>query len=349
MNKMMTMATVALLAAGALAEPASGQPVHAQPASSLFFPLFDSTPGRGTLITVTNTNGDTDDCPGGGSGGFDIGDIRLHYVYVNGDDCSEFNLDEDLTPGDMLTVFADQHNPEQDQGWLWVEARDPESGLPIDFDYLIGSAIIVDMGTDFLWSYTPYPFRALPDDGPGPDVDACGRELTDADEDGCADFNGIEYDFFPDILYLDNFFAEGDVGSKVMSNELTLMSPIDEFEILRFGIWNNDEDRFSRSFPFQCWTRLQLSDISLVVRRQNLGGDPNELVLNGTSILTGWVEIDAELPLLGVFAHIVTSAQQTADLVAGRELQFKDREGEEDQPNDVDLDVELIQLCRRDL
>ncbi len=347
MNKNLAI-TAAALFAGALAMPAFGQPAHAQPGSLLIYPLFDSTPGRGTLITVTNINDSRATCQEFGPNGFRQGDVRLHYVYIDGDSWLEFDTDEDLTPGDTLTVFADQHNPEQVEGFLWVEARDPESGEAIDFDYLIGSAIIVDTGVNFLWSYTPYPFRALPDEGSGPDIDGCGRELTDVDEDRCADFDGIEYDFFPDVLYIDNFFAE----TSNFSNELTLMNaarmdPPDDTVNVRFGIWNNDENRFSRSFPLTCWNRFALSDVSNIVLKTRLGGDDEELVFNGNGILTGWVEMDAEAPLLGVFMHKIVNSS----FAAGHELHFSGKEGEEDDEGDVDFDTTLVQieLCRSDL
>ncbi|MBI1853083.1 MAG: hypothetical protein HYR85_22325 [Planctomycetes bacterium] len=342
MNKQYFLASATLFFGAAMTMPALAQPVHAQPGSIMIYPLFDSSPGRGTLITVTNINESRLTCQQNGPNGFRQGDVRIHYTYINGEDWNEFDTDEDLTPGDTLTVFADQHNPEQEMGFLWVEARDPESGEAIDFDYLIGSAIIVDTGVDFLWSYTPYAFRGLPAGDPGPDVDGCGRELTDLDADQCADFDGAEYDYFPDVLYIDNFFGE----SATFSNELTLMSasfdPNSSVSV-RLGIWNNNETRFSRSFTFQCWTRIALSDVTNVVLATNLRG-ADELPFNAGFIQTGWVSIDAEAPLLGVFMHKIVGQS----FAAGHELHYTGIEGVSDGTGDVDF-TGAVELCRGDL
>ena len=150
--------------------------IHAQPGSVLIFPLFDSTEQNGTLISVTNTNTSTQGCD---ENNMRVGDICLHYIYINhnpddpgteGDEesCLEFDRFECLTPGDTLTVAADQHNPQLLDGWLWIEARDPETLDPVAYNYLIGSAIIVESATEFVWSYTPYSFKGLPTNGDQP-------------------------------------------------------------------------------------------------------------------------------------------------------------------------------------
>jgi hypothetical protein len=329
-------ATLGLIALG-FAGTASAQPVLDQPASALVYPLFDSTPNRGTLITVTNT------LAGGLAGGnvtcgngFRQGDVCLIYTYFGFDQsrlfCREFNIPECLTPGDTLTVFADQHNPEMEIGWLWVEARDPETFEAIDFDYLIGSAIVVDTLTDFLFQYHPYGFRGLPGEG-GDGEDACGRLFTDLDEDGRADFDGEEYDFWPRKLLLDEFFQEG--GVPPFRNELTLAScdvdhrDRDDTSVSAL-IWNNREVRFSRSFSFECFFRAPLSSISNIAR--NLNGDPNELVSNAGRVLqAGWLELTASDAILGVFFQRVNSTA----FAAGRELQFTGQfGGEEDEDNE---------------
>ena len=80
----------------AVASVASAQPVHLQPGSALVFPLYDSSPGTGTVICVTNTNDSNIYC---NETDFRRGDVVLHYVYVDGETCFEFDRYEFLTPG----------------------------------------------------------------------------------------------------------------------------------------------------------------------------------------------------------------------------------------------------------
>jgi HYR domain-containing protein len=277
--------------------------VVGQPASALVFPLFDSRPGRGTVITVTNTNDSHIIC---GRSFFTQGDVRLVFTYFGFDEsrqfCREFNTSHFLTPGDTLTVIADQDDPEGEIGWLWVEARDPETGEAIEFDHLIGSAIVVDTGLEFLDQYLAYGFRSYASDLYGT-TDRCGRAFTDVDGDGQADFDGVEYDFWPQRLLLDQFFQEGD-GTQGFANELTLAScDVDPFDDHGTNVsihpWNNRERRFSVSLNFECFFHAPLSSISGVFGR--LLGDLNELVKDGHHLQTGWVEFDADDPILGVF------------------------------------------------
>lgn len=280
--------------------------IHAVPASVLIFPLFDSAPDRGTLISVTNTNSSRVSC----GNTFLSGDIALHYTYFNNDangNCYEFDRVEYLTPGDTLTIVADDHNPEMDEGWLWIETLDPETYEPITFNHIIGSAIIVEAGSEFLWSYTPYAFKALveaPCDGFDLPCGSQTRCINDLDGEVDADFDGVEFTPFPDSLLLDGFFEE---GLKNITNELTIMTTR-EFDDtnLQFLIWNNSETRFSRGFSFECHYRGPLSDISPVVN--DLRGTDDE------RFPTGWVEIQSAAGILGVFK------QQKGPFGAGKEL-----------------------------
>lgn len=280
--------------------------IHAIPASVLIYPLVDSTDDHGTLITVTNIDSSSRSC----GNTFTSGDICLHYVYYNNEDgnrCGEFDRFECLTPGDTLTVAADQHNPQMQEGWLLVEARDPETLLPMTFNNLIGSAIIVESETDFLWSYTPYAFRSRVEDCTGDDVLPCGtidRCVTDVNGDNFMDFDGVELVHFPDDLLIDNFFEEGE---RKIFNELTLMSTKDGgITNVSAWIWNNDETRFSRSFSFECHFRERLSEISLIV--EDLGGNDIE------AFKSGWVRFKATAGILGVYKH------ERRSFGAGKEL-----------------------------
>jgi hypothetical protein len=313
-----------------LASAASAQPKHLEPGSALIFPLYDSTPGSGTVICVTNTNDSNEYCP---DSDYRKGDIVVHYVYIDGDSCFEFDRFEYFTPGDTLCVLADDHNPEQDKGFLLVAAVDPEDyDRYVKFDYLIGSAITVQSELNFLWAYTPYPFLGRPDLVERSDP-ACERAGTDesGDDDGAVDFDGFEYSKFPERLFLSSFFEE----REAFANQLVLLSTTGQDYIaeINFLFWNNIEDKFSRTFKFTCWWAGPLSEISAVVK--DLNGDEEEL--GHGAVETGWASINPNRvldlagnpvmavsgdnlvpPILGVYAHFITGS----DFAAGHALHY---------------------------
>ena len=325
MKLVVGVAAVAMLAV-VLAPIASAQPKHLQPGSVLVYPLYDSSAGAGTVVCVTNTNDDRTYCP---DADFRAGDVAVHYQYIDGVTWQEFDRFEMLTPGDTLCVIVDNHNPEGNVGFLVVSAADPEDmNKKIDFDYLIGSAIVVQSNLNFLWSYTPYAFQGLPGESA---PSACDRDSTDDDSDGALDFDGEEYDYFPAELFIDSFFEE----TGTFGNALTLITTVgSDYEAeVNFLFWNNIEEKFSRNFRFTCWTTNPLSEISQIVTR--LGGDEEEL--GQGDIQTGWASLqggraldgagnpvvidgyEVISPILGVFNQLITST----DFSAGHALHYR--------------------------
>ena len=295
--------------------------------SVLIFPLFDSSPGSGTVICVTNTETDQSRCSDDTRGG----DVSLHYVYYDGTTCREFDRYELLTPADTLCVLADEHNPEGEIGFLMVMALNPVTNEPYQFDHLVGQAIVVQSGLNFSWSYTPPSFRALATPG----GTACSRvnpDSTIGDGDGAADFNGAEYEAFPRELVVPTFFEEDDN----FGNQLTVMSTAGDRYVneVRYLIYNNIEDPYSRTQSFTCWFSTSLGEISQSAA--NLNGDPDEL---GHNTETGWVSVRGRTlrdqagnpvrddnddvvvpPILGVFAQMI----QGTDFAMGDSLYGRD-------------------------
>ena len=316
---------MAVVVIAAMAAAASAQPRHLQPASTLLYPLFDSAPGAGTIICVTNTNTERAYCPDEDARG---GEVLAHFVYIDGETWREFDRYEWLTPGDTLCVMADQHNPEGEMGFLTVTAIDPNDGMTaIQFDYLIGSAIIVQSGFNMLWTYVPYSFLGLPGQ-PVPGV--CDRIDTDADGDGVPDFDGVEYSLFPDEVIVSSFFEE----SERFPTSLTLMTTAGSGRIAEVDVlfWNNIEQKFSRSFEFTCFWTGSLSDIS--AKALDLGGDPDEMGAGG--VQNGWASFRGSRitdlvgnpvldgmggaaipPLAGVFAQSASMARGSGGFSAG--------------------------------
>ncbi|MCB9906053.1 MAG: hypothetical protein H6831_16755, partial [Planctomycetes bacterium] len=110
------------------------------PGSLLLYPEFDNRDGEVTLLTVTNTANSGDD-------------VTVEFVYIgryaNCSDsgpggqacdvnCEEFNRNAVLTPNDTLTLITNYHNPQHEQGYVYVFAKD-EAGEPMAHNYLIGN------------------------------------------------------------------------------------------------------------------------------------------------------------------------------------------------------------------
>lgn len=270
-----------LLALVLAAAPAGAQDTD-RPASALIFPLYDATAGAGTILCVTNTNTQSTYCPDRNQ---KIGDVLLHYLYIDGDTWLEFDRYEFLTPGDTLCVIASEHNLDGGRGFLAVTAHDPNGESLLEFDHLVGSAIVVQSGLNFLWSYAAY---GMTTDGFATDCVSIDPDAiaNGGDGDGVPDYDGVEYAAFPLTHIVDSFFEEG--GDHDFMNQLVLMSTSGrEYENeIDFLFFNNIEQKFSRNLQFTCWWSGSLSDISSIAR--NLGGDEREL---GHKTETGWVRI----------------------------------------------------------
>ena len=308
---------VALFLAGT-PRAASAQSSDLGGGSCLVFPYFDSTAGSGTLITITNRNDSEVYCP---EKDVTAGLVSLHFVYINGTTGDEYDTYELLTPGDTTTYVVDKHNPTLGEGWLVVTAWEPGArqwGYPVDFDSLIGSAIVVESALDLLWSYQAFAFDALPDSDP------CDFLPTDADGDGAIDFDGVEYAQFPSEIFVDAFFEEG----PTIANQLSLISMADRAHTSEIRLWIHNNDRRSYSASTELvssfWTG-PLSDLSYAAT--DLRGDEER---DPGPVSIGWVSIEggrildragnivraqsgdpAQAPVLGVFAQYATGVGLT--------------------------------------
>ncbi len=90
--------------------------------------------------------------------------------------------------------------------------------------------------------------------------------------------------------------------SNSLETELVLVSLLGrDFRInVNFLFYDNEEDVFSRSFTFVCWTSVKLSDISLITR--NLGGRSGEAQ-------TGWARIDGDFAVNLITGLLWTSEE----------------------------------------
>ena len=292
-----------------LVASAQAQPNGLGTGSCLVFPYVNASSGAETLITITNTNRSTEYCSQQDTRD---GDVALHFVYVDGETVIAQDLYDYLTPGDTNSYLVGRHNPSIEEGYLVIIAslfNVEQYGEAIDFDHLVGSALVVESGFDVVWSYQPYAFDAPYDPG------RCERIPTDIDQDGAVDFDGTEYSMLPDEIVIDGFFEEGGV----VTNRLALVSFADRAhtsEVTMF-IYNNVGQPTATLFEMGGFWSGCLSDLSFAA--EHLRGDPEEL-----SRQTGWVAIGgsrmldrsgnavrdasggvAIAPVLGVFTQFV--------------------------------------------
>ncbi|MFN9785586.1 MAG: hypothetical protein ACK57N_03310 [Planctomycetia bacterium] len=245
------------LATLTLAHTAGAQNGMLTPGSLLVYPLIDNSGTAQTWVTVTNTNLSSTS-----------GTVRVDCVYINGTNCTEFDRSRTLTPGDTLTVNTKLENPLFTTGYLYIYAQSATSSAPISFNHLIGTAHVINSATTTDMEYQPFVFKAIGAQG----------ALTDVDADGRRDFNNTEYAAVPDLLHFPRFIGDYQPNSTGAflnrSSQLVLMSLAGGAFTTRvnMNVWNDNEEAFSASTSFTCWTKRKLKDISSVFTHNFLLG-----------------------------------------------------------------------------
>jgi len=271
-----------LACAGIGASAFAGQ---GEPGSLLVFPTFDNTRGGLTLITVTNTDADQT-----------TGAINVEFVYINGVNCQEFNRTRTLTPNDEISVLTQFDNPNQHKGYVYVFAKSKTTGAAVKFDHLIGTELVLegtkvqgDLG-DADYSLNPWAFKAGAALAEGAN--------TDLNNNGLRDLNGNEYEPAPDVLDVPHFIGEhGPLDSFSELVLINLTGGAAFTAVVDFLVYNNNKEVFSAQTSFNCWTRIELSEISsvfendfLLTTNQASGEVPGTTPLNFNE--TGWYRID---------------------------------------------------------
>jgi hypothetical protein len=237
------------------------------PGSLLLYPEFDNRAGVVTVVTVTNTDA--------------VGeDVDVEFVYIGryddqGDiDCEEFNRTTTLTANDTITLITNFHNPQHEQGYLYVFARDGVNS-PIAHNWLIGQVMTVD-GLDAF----EYSVNAVAYEGINPEVDNNGLRKLD----------GSQYEMNAGEILVPRFLGQGlNYNSELILIGLTGGAQFTT--VVDFLIYNDNEEEFSAEYSFYCWERVHLLDISLIFENQFLqdftNHDANE-ILGAPHIEAGW-------------------------------------------------------------
>lgn len=248
------------------------------PASLLLYPEFDNRTGTATVVTVTNVQT-----------GEAAEDVEVEFIYIGRYgpddqdlDCLEFNRTEVLTPGDTFTALTNVHNPQHEQGFLYVFAKN-SFDIPIVHNWLTGNVMTVDGFEQFEFSMNPVAYRGIGD-----------GVFTDLDLDGNLDMNGCEYSTNPNEILIPRFFGQEQTN---FYDELIMigLSGGAAFETkLDFLIFNDNEEIFSSEHAFRCWDRVPLLRISNIFENDFLkmwtNDDPDEL-LGAPEIETGWIHV----------------------------------------------------------
>jgi hypothetical protein len=322
---MMTLAPTATAS-----DPSLGlQSPFGKPGSVMIYPYVNTAEGR-TLVTITNTNGSHVYC---GEGVPDIfeGTIRVKLVYVFPEEgpggqivCSLEDRILVLTPNDTISFFADDLFEDDQEGWLIVaaisaldvEVGDVSEPRLVDYDYLIGSAQVYVSAADYVWAYDAFTFRAYPQRVQGDAVDpmdSCGHLIVG--ENDTISFDNDEYDAFPLLQVIPQFFQQGTGGGAHddFSNFLAVASTqIEGQSQINVKYFNNSEDMFSEEFMLNCFRAGDLvGEFEIFVDDFEFDGvieptdDPDEVPYSGWMLFypTGrWDDYDTP-GILSVFGQ----------------------------------------------
>jgi hypothetical protein len=260
-------ATVAMLGSGAMAG-------GADPGSLLVYPCYDNRGGTLSILSVVNTH--------------DSGTVAVEFVYINGDNCLEFNRSVVLTAKDTFSAVTGVHNPAADEGYVYAFAKSPTTGQAISWDHLVG-AMAVHTGTQGnSYEVLPYIFKS------GFRNRGLGMP-TDADGDGLRDLDGIEYEQAPDRIIIPQFIGNGNVAAHNVNGTLAVLglTGIRHTTIINFAIYNDNEEMFSSQLTFDCWDKVRLRDITNAFSDSFLkGSNQNPLETQGLVEDVGWYEMD---------------------------------------------------------
>jgi len=254
------------------------------PGSLLLYPEFDNRGGHLTLLTVTNSN------TGVNADGSD-GSIKVEFIYIGryGHDnyslnCLEFNRTETLTANDTLSVLTHVHNPQQEQGYVYVFAKDKVTGRAKVFNHLIGNLMTLESIEALEYSMNPVSFKGIGNAGTGD---------TDLDSDNVRDLDGVEYEAVPEEVLIPRFIGTGEQ----FDSELILigLSGGAAFEtIADFWVYNDNEEAFSAQYQFRCWDRVKLGELNGVFTQDFLAYNTNQDVdeiVGANDVESGWMRV----------------------------------------------------------
>ena len=258
---------LAALAVACASVPAMAECDH--PGSLLIFPIFDNSRGDETFLTVTNTSG-TDS-------------IDIEYVYIDGQNCLEFNRTRRLTPNDTIVVRTKADNPSIRNGYVYVFAKSSTTGQAVTFNHLIGTSLINDGNTGSDYDVPAFTFAGVPQQG----------QPTDVDSDGVRELNNLEYEAAPDTILIPRFIGQNGAASDLVL--LNLTGGAEWQAIVDLMVYNDNEEAFSAQTSVRCWSRTPLTTISGVFTQSFLSTTNHSSSENLGGSETGWYSLRGRL------------------------------------------------------
>jgi len=265
-------------------------PNRRKAASLLVYPEFSNQMGAISVLTISNVDSEQQ------------GTLAVEFIYINGEDCLEFNRTEHLTANDTLTVLTENHNPNPGWGYVYAFAKDAATDEPIVANSLIGNVMVIQpeglgFGKGDEYQAAEYTLNAFGFQGIGQAAPrAGGQVLTDLDMDGLLDLDGQEYEQAPAEILVPRFLGQGLISTQLVM--LSLTGGVQFETTLDFLIYNDNEEVFSSEYTFRCWDKVPLSHVSLVFDNEFLtdhtNHDPDE-VLGIDGLESGWMRIDGAL------------------------------------------------------
>jgi hypothetical protein len=253
--------------------------------SLLLFPEYNNTPGHHTLYTITY--GCCDDLST---------DLWVELIYIDAEDsCTEENRTIRLTPCDTFTFLTEFQAPPAQQGYMYAFAKagSAPGATPIVANKLIGSLFQIHSLEALNLSFLTYTMNAVSFKGVGNGEGSA----TDLDGDGVKDLDGDEYEEAPDQILIPSFLGQ-DASDLGISSDLILiaLSGGAQFETrVLFAIYDDNENATSATYPFRCWTKVRLRDISGAFLETALEQNDNPAEIAGApSREAGWIRIDGQ-------------------------------------------------------
>ncbi len=226
-----------------------------------------------TFITITNAS---------------TQDISAHVSYINGDSwdstyCYECDFDIPLTGNDTETLVVTYGEfgitiESEDRtisracphpfGFITVNIEDPETGLVLTDNILLGEEVVVDYSLGAALSIEAIPFQGK-NGGNG------DRSFAFNDQEYGAMPRVVAADFLaPDYLSYAGYEGDGHVAAALVLFTLGFERQFPPLVDCSVTGYDADENAFSRSLQFGCWTFEDLCDIDPEFCYPNLSAGP---------------------------------------------------------------------------
>jgi len=307
-------------------QPPPGSEVSDQKAGSvLVYNLYTSVPNRlstnDTLINLTNTNQSFG--------------VFVHLFFIDGCTCSVLDLVVSLTKNQTVSFRASDIDPGT-MGYIVAVASNPTTGLPIVFNFLIGSEQVradrlvdctgralrgnfqANLGAEGFAAFGPSGTTLFP------------RLVSETPTTASISFDGLHYDRAPRVLAADGILSPADGNNTLLViNSLNgdLSGNVRPLRNLFAILFDDQENGFSFNIPGnRCQIKAIIGSLRIGNRiaSASAGGLPSgragwmNLFMQGAAIprgRTGWAKVDTQDGGVGSEINAGTTTQMICGVV----------------------------------